>query len=118
MSGLSSSSPEQPAQQAFPTLHYPVPGLDASQQRIASEPCPHPRCNQIFTGASRKGNMLRHIRTKHGAPGTCARKYLCTSVGCGKTFKRKDARLNHERKVHPELGRTSEVPRKPLDSKP
>ena len=118
MSGPYSSSLGKLAQQAFPIPHYPVPGLDASQQRITSEPCPYPDCNRTFRGSSRKGNMLRHIRTKHGVSGRVAREFPCASVECAKTFKRKDARLNHERKVHPELGRMSVVPRKPLDSKP
>ena len=80
---------------------------------ITSERCPYPDCGRTFVGLSRKGNMLRHIRTRHGAP-----KYLCSSVGCGKMFRRNDAKLNHERKKHPELGRMSAVPKKLLDSKP
>ena len=59
--------------------------------------------------------MSRHIRTKHGAPGSHAREYHCPSQGCGKTFRRSDAKLNHERKEHPELGRLSAVPRKSLN---
>ena len=118
MSGPSSSFLEQLAQQALPILHYPVPGLDASQQGITSEPCPYPDCKRTFGGLSRKGNMSRHIRIKHGVSGRVARESPCASVECAKTFKRKDARLNHERKVHPELGRMSAVPGKPLDSKP
>lgn len=82
----------------------------------AAVTCPH--CNQIFTGTLRKSNMSRHIRTKHGAPGTRAREYLCSSRVCGKTFRRSDAKLNHERKEHPELGRLSAVTRRPLSSTP
>ena len=59
--------------------------------------------------------MSRHIRTKHGAPGGVAREYPCSKQGCGKIFRRNDAKLNHERKEHPELGRLSAVPRKPLN---
>jgi uncharacterized C2H2 Zn-finger protein len=82
----------------------------------AALPCPH--CGRKFTGDSKKGNMSRHIRTKHSVPGRLALEYSCTSVGCGKFFWRNDAKLNHERKEHPELGRMSAVPKKPLDSKP
>jgi hypothetical protein len=59
--------------------------------------------------------MSRHIRTKHGAPGSAAREYLCSNRVCGRKFKRNDAKLNHERKEHPELGRRSAVPRKTLN---
>jgi hypothetical protein len=118
VSDPSSFSLGQLVQLAFPILHYPVPGLDASQQRITCESCPYPDCNRTFGGSSRKGNMSRHIRTKHGVSGRVAREFPCASVECAKTFKRKDARLNHERKVHPELGRMSAVSGKPLDSKP
>lgn len=82
----------------------------------AAVTCPH--CNRKFTGMSKIGNRSRHIRTMHGAPETRARVYLCTSIRCGKTFRRNDAKLNHERKEHPELGRMPAVPRKLLDSKP
>jgi len=56
--------------------------------------------------------MSRHIRTKHGISDKVAREFPCAGHGCEKTFKRKDARLNHERKAHPELGRRPAVPRK------
>ena len=112
MRGPSSSSKGQLAQQASPILHHPAPELDASRLRIASEPCPYPDCNRTFGGSSRKGNMSRHMQSKHGISGRVAREFPCVSVGCAKTFKRKDARLNHERKAHPELGQISAVPRK------
>ncbi|OCK91422.1 uncharacterized protein K441DRAFT_575042, partial [Cenococcum geophilum 1.58] len=70
-----------------------------------------------FTGSSRKGNMSRHIRTKHGAPSSSAQEYPCSKQGCGKTFRRNDAKLNHERKEHPELDRLSTVPRKPRETR-
>jgi hypothetical protein len=112
MSGASSSSLGQLAQQAFPILHHLAPELDASRLRIASEPCPYPDCNRTFGGSSRKGNMSRHMQTKHGISGRVAREFPCASIACEKTFKRRDARLNHERKQHPELGRMSAAPRR------
>ena len=85
---------------------------------IPSERCPYPDCSRTFRGSSRKGNMSRHILTKHGPSGGVAGEYPCSSIGCGKMFRRNDAKLNHERKEHPELGRLAAVPRNPLDSKP
>lgn len=58
-------------------------------------------CDAVFTGNYRRGNLARHVRLKHtqGYPVT----YPCTAYGCHSVFRRKDARLKHLHKRHPEL---------------
>jgi hypothetical protein len=104
----SASPPTQHTRQS-PAIRNGTPPSQAPERCL----CPYSRCNQEFTGNSRRGNMSRHIKTKHGAPGSVAREYHCSVRVCGKKFKRNDAKLNHERKEHPGLGRLSAVPRKP-----
>jgi uncharacterized Zn-finger protein len=57
-------------------------------------------CGARFTGRYRKGNYARHRRQYHGGhPASIS----CEEPDCQKSFKRKDARLKHYRKHHPQL---------------
>ena len=102
---------------ALPYVEVNSENIHFGTSPLSQHPCQYPDCSRTFTGTSRKGNMSRHMRTKHGASIRVAREYPCESVGCGKRFRRNDAKLNHERKEHPELGRMSAVLKKLLDSK-
>lgn len=62
--------------------------------------CPFDNCNARFTGRFGKGNLGRHRRQKHAGQRV---EYPCVSRCCTRTFKRKDARLKHHRKAHPDL---------------
>lgn len=64
-------------------------------------------CNSRFSGEYRSGNLQRHKRTKHAE-----QRFLCPRAGCLRTFARKDARLKHERRKHPELDRPPAVSRR------
>jgi hypothetical protein len=63
--------------------------------------CPYNACDKKYTGTYRRGTLQRHLRLKHGP--VEEKGYVCESVGCGKVFKRQDARLKHHRRRHPEL---------------
>ncbi|KAF1999379.1 hypothetical protein P154DRAFT_230799 [Amniculicola lignicola CBS 123094] len=67
-------------------------------------PCRQQGCDSIFTGkdAIRRRNEARHFIEKHV---NGQHNYPCEGEGCFKVYKRKDARLVHERKYHPELER-------------
>jgi hypothetical protein len=58
-------------------------------------------CEATFSGRYGKGNLARHRRHQHigHEPG-----YPCEETGCARTFKRKDARLKHYRRHHPQSG--------------
>jgi uncharacterized Zn-finger protein len=62
--------------------------------------CPEKACDAKFSGRYRKGNAARHRRLAHGGGRTV---YTCEDHRCGRVFKRRDARLKHYRKHHPEL---------------
>jgi hypothetical protein len=67
--------------------------------------CQHGKCRKTFTGTYRRGNLQRHMRLKHSPSSKEEeREYACNATGCNKRFKRQDARLNHFRKHHPEIG--------------
>jgi hypothetical protein len=66
-------------------------------------------CRRTFSGLYRRGNLGRHKRQKH-AEGTIL--YVCHDNTCAKEFKRKDARLKHYRKYHPELAVASPLVRR------
>jgi hypothetical protein len=61
--------------------------------------CNENGCAASSTGSYRKGNLARHKRLIHSRH----EPYLCESAGCGRSFKRQDARLKHYRKHHPRL---------------
>jgi hypothetical protein len=58
-------------------------------------------CGATFSGRYGKGNLARHRRHQHigHEPG-----YPCEEIGCARMFKRKDARLKHYRRHHPQSG--------------
>lgn len=62
--------------------------------------CPFDGCSARFTGEYRKGNLGRHRRQKHAGQVLC---YPCQGERCTRVFQRKDARLKHHRKAHPDL---------------
>jgi hypothetical protein len=64
-------------------------------------PCPIGGCGTCFEGQYRRGNLSRHIRTKHGVGTDVV--HMCRVKTCAKTFKRSDALRKHEWKQHPEL---------------
>jgi hypothetical protein len=77
--------------------------------------CRHGGCAHKFTGTHRKGTLHRHLRLKHSTKQDSVeaeRRYFCQAEGCGKDFKRQDARLKHYRNKHPELGTAVPKPRK------
>jgi len=61
--------------------------------------CDVGNCRQAFTGMYRRGNLGRHKRQKHRE----GQAYVCEDDTCAKEFQRKDARLKHYRRNHPEL---------------
>jgi hypothetical protein len=67
---------------------------------ISSIACNCPFCNAKFTGKYQRGNLARHTRLGHGI---LEKVYKCEGQGCEKSFRRKDARLKHQRKHHSEL---------------
>ena len=97
----------------------PAPGLesDLGLHRVVTEPdsatsfslkdtstdvlvCPFQDCAAQFTGEYRKGNLGRHRRQKHAGQ---VLRYPCHDKHCTRVFQRKDARLKHYRKAHPDL---------------
>ncbi|KAF2648622.1 hypothetical protein K491DRAFT_239609 [Lophiostoma macrostomum CBS 122681] len=60
--------------------------------------CPMDGCGVLFAGKYRKGNCSRHQRQFHGF---ISQSIICEEPSCGRTFKRKDARLKHYRNHHP-----------------
>lgn len=67
-------------------------------------------CPAEFRGRYRKGNLARHIKVFH--QDLFNMYYTCEFPGCGKTYRRTDARLKHERKSHPELHLSRYISRK------
>jgi uncharacterized Zn-finger protein len=64
--------------------------------------CYWPACT--YTGTfSKKGQLTRHVNTKHISPGS----FECPQLGCGKAFDRKDNLGEHMRRIH--LGRYSQA---------
>lgn len=55
-----------------------------------------------FTGSYAQRNLARHLETKHSTSPDGVKTVSCTYPGCQSTFKRGDARLIHERRVHPD----------------
>ncbi|KAF2825564.1 hypothetical protein CC86DRAFT_406850 [Ophiobolus disseminans] len=84
---------------------------DVSSVPVRSDPdvlgCGY--CSLEFNGKYRRGNMQRHMRLKH--TGNTAKTYPCEVHTCDMTFTRRDARLKHHRKRHPEIPHTPFVPR-------
>jgi hypothetical protein len=73
--------------------------------------CDEPGCGIFFSGNYRKGNLARHKRLTHKR----LQPYVCESAGCGKSFRRQDARLKHYRRHHPILAADRPyLPRGPL----
>ncbi|KAF2018996.1 hypothetical protein BU24DRAFT_110059 [Aaosphaeria arxii CBS 175.79] len=62
-------------------------------------------CTTTFTKGYRRGSHARHMRSHHDNEG------LLCEAGCGRCYKRSDARLKHYRKHHPHLASPSK-PRK------
>ena len=60
-------------------------------------------CGTRFQGDHSRGNLARHHRIQHGGQNGGARTFLCNADNCERVFKRKDSRLKHERRWHPEL---------------
>jgi hypothetical protein len=58
-------------------------------------------CDALFKGKHGRGNYGRHWRQKHR--GENAEEHDCEDKVCGKRFQRKDARLKHYRKHHPQF---------------
>ncbi|KAF2018141.1 hypothetical protein BU24DRAFT_421140 [Aaosphaeria arxii CBS 175.79] len=54
-------------------------------------------CTTTFTKGYTRGSRARHIRSHHSIP-----EFIC-EAGCGKVYRRQDARLKHYRKCHPHL---------------
>lgn len=57
-----------------------------------------PLCPQKFTGLWRNGNWKRHERSKHNDSGGVQPELMCS--GCGKKYKRGDAKKKHEWNKH------------------
>jgi uncharacterized C2H2 Zn-finger protein len=53
-------------------------------------------CNTTFTGIYRRGNLARHMRTRH----THKQMYTCPCPVCGRVYKRSDALRKHIRMSH------------------
>jgi hypothetical protein len=108
----------------FPVLDSPSMSVFPSNSSVCSEtsaavpatlPCPYDGCRLKFDGKYRRGTLHRHIRLKH----TTGRgsvdqetKYFCQVPGCGKYYRRQDARLKHQRNKHPELAVPAPMSRK------
>ena len=80
-------------------------GTEAASQSdsdMCSDPlsCPFAGCEAAFTGDYRRGNLGRHWRQKHTSQ---VAQYRCEDEECMKSFRRRDARLKHYRRYHPEL---------------
>ena len=60
-------------------------------------------CGTRFTGDHSRGNLARHHRIQHRGENGGARTFLCNADNCERVFTRKDSRLKHERRWHPEL---------------
>lgn len=63
-----------------------------------------PTCSQTYTGPYAHRNLARHISALHASNSTFLG-VKCSMAGCEKTFRRDDARLVHERRMHPGLMR-------------
>ena len=97
-------TPKDPLPNAFwsypeiPLIPSIVSSPDSSAMSFVS--CNSPFCNSVFHGQYRKGNLARHRSMRHK---DLEKGYKCDVQGCGKSFKRQDARLKHQRRHHPEL---------------
>lgn len=83
---------------------------------VKTEICP--LCpNKQYTGAWAHRNLTRHMEAMHApcASSTGLKQIKCSLNGCGRTFRRDDARLVHERRSHPELNRPPAAKRKRSD---
>ncbi|KAF2120972.1 hypothetical protein BDV96DRAFT_282315 [Lophiotrema nucula] len=76
-------------------------------------PCPEEGCHVTFSGDFRRGNLARHRRLVHRGA-----EYPCEAEDCGKSFKRKDARLKHYRKHHEDLCSNSPYIRRKIPGGP
>ncbi|KAF2627871.1 hypothetical protein BU25DRAFT_45782 [Macroventuria anomochaeta] len=97
---------EVPDQAIAPAEHCDLPALAYPLTNVPSLPPigDHVKCGNCgveFTGIYRLDNLARHVRQKHIQGMTVTDP--CTGHGCHLVFQRKDARLKHERKRHPEL---------------
>ncbi|KAH6629203.1 hypothetical protein C7974DRAFT_183029 [Boeremia exigua] len=85
---------------SIPRSSSPLASLPAS--RIATPgviSCA--QCGTDFSGIYRRGNLARHVRHKHDQGS--GKLFSCRAANCLHDFRRPDARLKHERKLHPEL---------------
>lgn len=62
--------------------------------------CHCPDCGQSFTGQHSRGSLSRHMRHKHRASDGQSMIFTCTE--CSRRYRRRDALLNHVRKMHQE----------------
>jgi hypothetical protein len=83
--------------------------MPSSSRGLASDIITCGQCGTAFTGSYRRGNLGRHVRQKHGH--ASGRLYTCRAADCLHGFQRQDARLKHERKLHPELANVPNLPR-------
>lgn len=98
---LSSASPTSPG----------VPSPTPSELPDILE-CTFPGCEARFTGEYRRGNRHRHQRQRHGGRDGSPITISCGVQDCRRVFKRKDARLKHYRRHHPQLALGPALPRK------
>ncbi|KAF2682813.1 hypothetical protein K458DRAFT_405550 [Lentithecium fluviatile CBS 122367] len=75
-----------------PSPPPPPPPPPAQSPNICSE------CGRSFSGEYAPGNLKRHLRSSHSNI-----KSICEADGCGREFKRSDARREHYKKCHQEL---------------
>lgn len=102
------------------TTYLSVPGQDddCSDRRSEASSTSGPlsdtilceQCPSIFRGNYRNGNKARHMRLKHTSKSPAV--YACDHCPIRKAFNRKDARLKHYRKYHPDLGLEPARPRR------
>ncbi|KAH4934905.1 hypothetical protein HBI79_078880 [Parastagonospora nodorum] len=88
----------------------PSPSSSEDNRTLSCHLCPEKQ----YTGTWAHRNLSRHMETTHApCPAPDGVKQIrCSHVKCEKTFNRKDARLVHERKSHPDLNRSPPMKRK------
>jgi Zn finger protein HypA/HybF involved in hydrogenase expression len=89
----------------FDSPSFPTASLSGLQSDIVSSElhCTHPGCHALFTGTYRKGNLARHMRSKHATGDN--ELFRCQYERCERCFQRQDAREKHYRKHHPRFRR-------------
>lgn len=99
--------------------HYPSasgPARLPISQRFSNNVTTCRQCAQDFTGKYGAGNCARHFRLKHAGEDNTL--YKCNASNCDKVYRRKDARLKHERRKHPELHLSPALARRGIDHHP